>query len=52
MASPVPSDMSKADSDFVIAGNIIASFGLIAGIILLILCGLAYNAKLPSMTNV
>lgn len=40
--------MSKTDEDFMIAGNLIASLGLVAGIISLILCGLVmrrmYNA--------
>jgi hypothetical protein len=39
-ASPVPGVMSKTDSDFVIAGDFIASLGLIAGLIALILCGI------------
>jgi hypothetical protein len=39
-ASPVPGVMSKTDNDFVIAGDLIASLGLIGGLILLILCGI------------
>ena len=37
-ASPVPGNMSKTDTDFTIAGDLIASLGLIGGLIMVSLC--------------